>query len=79
MGALLSGGLIASGHKEFGDFRVVETAFLLISGIDTDKKRIERTMVWVHILQASLLQRAGVVAARCHNVALDLSGGMHPY
>ena len=64
MGNLLGIGLITSWHKELCNLRVVEPTLGLVCGVETNERGIERAMAHIHVLEACLLQRAGIVAAR---------------
>ena len=63
-GNLLRVGLITSWHEQRRNFRVIEPTLVLVSGIVTNERWVERAMVHIHVLEACLLQRAGIVAAR---------------
>ena len=75
---LLWSWVIPSRHKKPSDFGVIKASFVLVQGICADKRRVESTVICMHVLQAGPLQRAGVVAARGKHVALDLSGNNRP-
>ena len=48
-GNLLRVGLITSWHEQRRDFRVIESALVLVSGIVTNERWVERAMVHIHV------------------------------